>query len=83
MKAEREDYVFSSVPADKIVDRYKRRMECLYDALLATDRAFLFDNSEDQNPHQMFMEMKDGEMTFNTEIVPHWFIEYVQSKVHT
>lgn len=70
-----------SVPANKIVDRYKRTMECLYEALLATDRAFLFDNSEDQNPHQMFMEMKDGEMIFNSETIPQWFIEYVQSKI--
>lgn len=71
-----------SVPPDKILHRYKKTMDNLYEALLASDRAFLFDNSGDREPHRMFMEMKDGEMTFNSECVPEWFSEFVQEKMH-
>ena len=46
-------------------------------------RRYFSKRTTDGAPHQMFMEMKDGEMIFNSEIVPQWFIEYVQSKVHT
>lgn len=71
-----------NVPPDKILDRYRKTMDNLYDALLASDRAFLFDNSGNREPHRMFMEMKDGEMLFNSGSTPEWFIEFVQAKMH-
>ncbi|MEK8015222.1 MAG: zeta toxin family protein [Candidatus Parabeggiatoa sp.] len=51
------------VPAEKIVPRYKRTMEQLFDACLLVNRAYVFDNS--LNDYYMVAEVHEGELTLH------------------
>lgn len=69
------------VDENKIRNRYYRTMDLLIDAIEASDRAFLFDNSSDTTDHTYICEVTNGEsLTFNPEFegeLPIWFEKYV------
>ncbi len=68
------------VPEDKIVERYFRSLDLLVNAIRLSDRAYIFDNSS-QN-RIWLAEVTDGsELEFKTDLVPHWFEEYVLDRL--
>ncbi|MFN0036565.1 MAG: hypothetical protein ACKVUS_15980 [Saprospiraceae bacterium] len=67
------------VPVDKIHNRYFRSLELLYDAIKISDRAYLFDNTEELT---WVAEIANGhELILYTEEVPGWFVEYIEQKI--
>ncbi|GHV11951.1 hypothetical protein AGMMS49938_03580 [Fibrobacterales bacterium] len=73
-----------SVPADKILERYYRCLDLLYDTLLLSDRAFLFDNSgvNQSRSYSFFVEKKGGQLTIPGNVpVPSWFNKYILQKL--
>lgn len=63
-----------TVPEGKIRERYTRSLDLLWDAILATDRAYIFDNSGDGSPQSWIAEITDDrEIELRTPSVPHWF----------
>ena len=70
------------VPDDKIVARYYRSLNLLFDAIRHSDRAFVFDNS---SPHQRWIaEITDGrQLELKMNEVPLWFQRAVLDKVTT
>lgn len=75
------------VPEDKIELRYYRSLDLLYDAILASDRVFFFDNSEKQyNFFAEYCVSKDGgnlNILCDDLSVPEWFSKYVIDKIIT
>ncbi len=62
------------VPPDKVVERYYRSIELLDDAVAASNRAYIFDNSGAQ--HRWIAEVTDGEeLAIHTDRLPAWFTE--------
>lgn len=60
------------VPEDKIVSRYYRSLALLMEAIRYTNRAYLFDTSEDR-PNR-FAEVTDGTLAKLTSVpIPNWF----------
>ncbi len=60
-----------AVAADKIVERYHRSIALLRPALKLTDRAYLFDNS-DEEPLLMAEVTNGREVVYHTDLVPEW-----------
>lgn len=61
-----------SVPEDKIVSRYERSLELLMDAVRSTNRAYVFDNS-DEDPVWL-AEITDGKiLDMKSSHMPLWF----------
>lgn len=72
-----------SVPRDKIVSRYYRSLELLLDAIRLSDRAYIFDNSEEntQGKSVWVAEVVDGrELELRVDFIPAWVDTYVLSK---
>lgn len=68
------------VPEDKIVSRYKRSLELLLDAIHASNRAYIFDNSGHEK--MWFAEITNGwEMEFKADLIPQWFQSAVIDKL--
>lgn len=67
------------VPADKIKKRYNKSIDNLYDVLKLCDRAYIFDNSEDN--WLLLAEYDSGTLTVNQEMVPAWFHDKILSKL--
>lgn len=68
------------VPEDKIVERYKRSLDLLMDALKHTHRAYIFDNSGHQ--HICLAEVSDGKiMEMKVDKTPAWFKKAVWDKI--
>ena len=71
------------VPADKIRSRYNRSLENLSEAILLSNRAYIFDNSQDGEPSfAQLAEITEGEdinIVSNTQ--PAWFQQYVIEKL--
>jgi predicted ABC-type ATPase len=68
-----------SVPTDKIIERYYRSLDYLFDAIQLSDRAYLFDNSGQSRT--WIAEVTAGtDIDLKTEYVPGWFIHYVLTK---
>jgi predicted ABC-type ATPase len=68
------------VPEKKIVERYHRSLNLLAEAIRHTDRAFMFDTSEDEPWY--FAEITDGTLLDMKDIeIPNWFIP-VWSQFH-
>lgn len=71
-----------AVPEEKIESRYFRSLELLLDAILVSNRAFLFDNSSDQQDKVWFAEITEGrDIEYKTDTVPAWFKRYVLEKI--
>ena len=70
-----------SVPTDKIIDRYYRSLDYLFDAIRLSDRAYVFDNSRESRI--WVAEITGGK---KVEIVypyiPAWFDNYVLEKLY-
>lgn len=60
------------VPEDKIISRYTRSLDLLFDAVTYTDRAYIFDNSSHE--HVWIAEVTGGEeVEMKTDQMPVWF----------
>ena len=74
------------VPPDKIVSRYFRSLEFLYEACQLAYQVFFFDNSVDGQDSVMFAHFKKEKDKkkwdrLDKRKVPHWFINYYSEKV--
>lgn len=66
------------VDEEKIVARYGRTMDHLYEALTIADSAYLFDNSAGEP--KMFAVKENGILEIHGEYIPTWFNKYVSDK---
>ena len=63
------------VPANKIEERYKRSLKNLKEAIIFSNRAYLFDNSG--RHHVLISEITDGKhVVYYSEKIPNWIIKY-------
>jgi predicted ABC-type ATPase len=71
------------VPPDKIRSRYERSLENLSDAILVSNRAYIFDNSQDGDfSFAQIAEITEGEdIDVVSDTQPAWFKEYVLDKL--
>ena len=68
------------VPKDKIVSRYFRSLDLLWEAIKFTNRAYIFDNSGSEL--LWLAEITDAEkLEIKSEFVPRWFEKFVLEKV--
>ncbi len=69
-----------NVPTEKIVSRYYRSLDLLLEAIKHTNRAYLFDNSGE---NQVWIaEITNGiELSMRSEIKPLWFERYILNKL--
>lgn len=68
------------VPEEKIISRYHRSLDLLFEAIKNTNRAYIFDNSEAKV--RWIAEITDAEtIELKESDVPAWFDKYVLSKV--
>ena len=69
-----------SVPEDKVISRYYRSLDLLFDAIQHTNRAFIFDNSSISKT--WLAEITNGNnIDLKTEEIPNWFRKYVLEKL--
>ena len=69
------------VPEDKIVNRYHRSLDLLHDAIRHANRAYIFDNSGDNQPGTWLAEITDGHtLELKADFVPEWFSKAVLDK---
>lgn len=70
-----------NVPAEKIAERYDRTMNLLLDAILLSDKAFIFDNSYSEP--KLFASMENDEISIVDGVgyIPYWFQTYVLNKL--
>lgn len=70
------------VPEEKIASRYKRSLELLNQAVKATNRAYIFDNSTHE--HIWLAEITNGHsLEMKTNQMPLWFKQALWDKFHT
>ncbi|WP_238542004.1 hypothetical protein [Pseudomonas sp. GM50] len=71
------------VPPDKIRSRYKRSLDNLSDAILVSNRAYIFDNSQDgDSSFAQIAEITEGEdIDIVSDTQPAWFKQYVLDKL--
>jgi predicted ABC-type ATPase len=67
-----------SVPEDKIRSRYTRSLENLYQAMLLSDRAYIFDNSDTE--WKLLGEWDGRQLEIQEISVPEWFVKYLIEK---
>ncbi|WP_165443271.1 zeta toxin [Acinetobacter ihumii] len=68
------------VPENKIRTRYVRSMDLLMDAIDASDRAYIFDNSSDGTQASFLAEIENAEilrLNKNLQKFPKWFVDRV------
>lgn len=68
------------VPPEKIRERYTRSMEILFDAIKACNRAYIFDNSEKNNP-KWYAEYDGKWLAFKYKLIPSWMERYIINKI--
>jgi len=71
------------VPKERIVSRYKRSLDLLYNAAQLADRAYFFDNSGKKPVLFGSFKMEKGQKKWDemkAEDVPNWFYEYYSLK---
>ena len=67
-----------NVPDDKIFNRYNKTMNNLYAAFKCADRAYLFDNSNQNRGSAFdFFAEKNEKRVYLSDSVPQWFGKYV------
>ncbi len=69
-----------SVPEKKITERYYRCLELLDSAIQLTDRAYLFDSSENERRNWIAEITSGMDLEIKTDSVPAWFRNSVLSK---
>lgn len=69
-----------SVPETKIIERYYRSLNLLLDAIVLTNRAYIFDNSGQTNI--WIAEITEGQdIELKSNRIPLWFKKYVLDKL--
>lgn len=71
------------VPEQKIIERYSRTMNNLFEAFLSADRTFFFDNSMESEgtSFDFFAEKKNDRVYFAKPDFPKWFNDYLLEKL--
>lgn len=70
------------VPQDKIVERYHRSLALLLDAIKLTNRAYIFDNSDDARSQTWLAEITRGtDLELKIDVIPAWFQREVLEKL--
>jgi predicted ABC-type ATPase len=70
------------VPKEKIITRYHRSLDLLFEAIKHTDRAYLFDNSTPNANKQLIAEVTSGRtLKICTNSIPFWFKRAVIDKL--
>lgn len=70
------------VPEDKIVSRYHRSLDLLMEAIHHTNRAYIFDNSGQNQERTWLAEITDGKtLEIKVDQIPAWFVEAVLQKI--
>lgn len=77
--AQRVEQGGHNVPTNKIENRYYRSLENLYDTIKLCDRAYLFDNSEEQ--WKYLAEFDKDTLILHEDTIPAWLDEYLLSKM--
>lgn len=67
------------VPTDKIIERYKRTMEMLFDATMEADEALVFDNTDRLKGLQLAAKVKGKQLVKYDPKFP-WVNKYLASK---
>ncbi len=72
-----------NVPPEKIRKRYWRSLALLSDAILTSNRAYIFDNSDEGSEGLTHVaEITDGELIeIKSDVQPPWFKEFVLDKL--
>ncbi len=72
-----------SVPKEKIMSRYYRTLDNLYDAFSNSERVFLFDNSDNQlsGTFDFFTEKKNNKLFMSSLEIFNWFDKYLLNKI--
>uniref|UniRef100_UPI003F587336 zeta toxin family protein n=1 Tax=Pseudomonas helvetica TaxID=3136738 RepID=UPI003F587336 len=72
-----------NVPPEKIRERYWRSLGLLSDAILVSNRAYIFDNSDEGSEGlTQIAEITDGELIeIKSDTQPPWFQEFVIDKL--
>ena len=65
-----------SVEEDKIRSRYVRSLANLHKAILLSDRAYIFDNSESKYRWIAEYDGSTGELAFKNDEIPNWVAQY-------
>lgn len=77
------------VPENKIIERYYRSMDNLYEAAQYCYQCYFFDNSKENSKHNLFAHFKlDADKIKKWQIededfIPNWFKDYYASKVES
>ena len=69
------------VDPQKVVDRYKRTMDLLGEAVRMVDNAYFFDNSSSEP--LLFAQKENGELKTEGTIIPRWYQIYVLDKMRS
>ena len=72
------------MPKDKIISRYNRSLDLLFDAAQLTHQTFFFDNSKEQPNLFTNFKIVNGKKDWKPlkkENAPDWFIKYYANKV--
>jgi predicted ABC-type ATPase len=75
-----------AVPEDRIASRYQRSLDLLMAAIRHTNRAYVFDNSgdNDDRKHTWLAEITDGKMLeLKSDRLPMWFKRAVLDKINS
>ncbi len=71
-----------AVPEDRIVTRYHRSLDLLMAAIRHTNRAYVFDNSGDNQQRIWIAAITDGKLLeMKTDQMPAWFKRAVMDKI--
>lgn len=72
-----------AVPEDRIEKRYQRSLDLLLAAIQHTNRAYVFDNSGDNQKHTWLAEITEGQkLEMKTDQAPAWFKRAVLDKIN-
>jgi predicted ABC-type ATPase len=69
------------VPQDRIVARWYRTMELLSEAILASDRAYIFDNSTIDGPRPVFLWTSGNWQVMQSDPIPMWIKRYILDRL--
>ena len=68
------------VPANKLLSRYDRSLDLLYDAIKMSDRAFLIDNSTKTQEVVAEYERETNSLRLYSDDCPEWVARYFFDK---
>jgi predicted ABC-type ATPase len=74
------------VSPEKIKSRFKKALDLLSSAFLASDRAFIIDNSEEVSvdselKNNVILEKKGSKLIYHSQLIPEWVDTYILSKI--